>query len=227
MLGIMLIAGIAAVATGLAYRDHRRTVGRRRKLLDRCLDLLDNAQLSHGGDGFPVVVGERAGRSLHVLLFNDGMTIRRLPQLWLQITELRPMRIGAGGFAVLVRPSGYEFFSLTAEFHHIIEVPASFPRECIVRGESPLSEGLLRQVEPVLAGILADPAVKEFALTCKGARLIRQMDEGRRGDYLLLRQAAFDQSAVPIEVLTDAMQDLEAITVCAESRTAGSIGSAV
>ncbi|MBI1649743.1 hypothetical protein [Hyphomicrobium sulfonivorans] len=211
MLGAFLIAGIAGAVVVWGYRDHRRMVAQRRRLLDACAELFENVQVTHSGDGFPTLTGERGGRAFQVRLFNDGMTIRRLPQLWLQVTELRPLDIGAGGFAVLVRPSGYEFFSLTADFHHFIDVPTGFPRECIVRGESPLSEHMLQRVGATVGGILADPVIKEVAATRKGLRLIRQVDEGRRGDYLLLRQAAFDRGPVAVSTLIGAIASLRAL----------------
>ncbi|KWT64691.1 hypothetical protein APY04_3163 [Hyphomicrobium sulfonivorans] len=145
------------------------------------------------------------------------MTIRRLPQLWLQVTELRPLDIGAGGFAVLVRPSGYEFFSLTADFHDFIAVPEGFPRECIVRGESPSSEQTVQTVRATVGGILAEPAIKEVAVTRNGLRLIRQVDEGRRGDYLLLRQAAFDRGPVAVATLIGVIANLRALADGVES----------
>lgn len=217
MLGALMIAGIAGVIAAWGYRDHRRTVAQRRALLDQCVDLFDNVRLAHEADGFPTLVGEHAGRAFQVKLFNDAMTIRRLPQLWLQVTELRPMDIGAGGFAVLVRPSGYEFFSLTAGFHHVIDVPASFPRECIVRGETSASEHVFRQATTAAGRILAEPTVKEIAVTSRGLRLICQVDEGRRGDYLLLRQAAFDGGPIPVATLMATIASLRDLADSVES----------
>ena len=140
------------------------------------------------------------------------MTIRRLPQLWLQVTELAALEMFSG-FAVLVRPSGYEFFSLTPRFHHVIDVPPSFPPEVIVRGEDERSAANFAGLSALLASILSDARVKEIAVTRQGLRIIRQADEGRRGEYLLLRQATFDSPGVSAEVLAHMLRDLDTLRV--------------
>ena len=218
LFGILTLCGAVGLLAGWGVRDHRAQVERRRRLLDECSTLFDTHALTHGGDGFPRIRGVRDGRNLHVQLFNDGMTIRRLPQLWMQITELEALPVGGDGFAVLVRPSGYEFFSLTGGFHHIIEVPGSFPSECIVRGESAGSERVFARAIAPLSAALADPRIKEVAVTRNGLRIIRQVDEGRAGDYLLLRQAAFGRSDVPGVVLLDMLERLRALRTAFNAR---------
>lgn len=204
----------------LAVRDHRAQVLRRRAMLDACTRLFDSHTLTHGGDGFPHLTGVRAGRRIDVRLISDGMTIRRLPQLWLQVTELARLD-GMSGIAVLVRPSGYEFYSLTSGFHHVIEPPASFPRELIVRGETARSKDLLKLVAAPMAAILSEPRVKEIAVTGRGLRIIRQASEGRRGEYLLLRQAVFDNGAIAAETIGAVLDSLDALRVAAAATAAG------
>lgn len=218
LFGILTLGAAVGSLAGWAVRDHRAQVMRRRRLLDDCTKLFDAHTLSHGGDGFPRIRGTRDGRNLDVQLLSDGMTIRRLPQLWMQITELDALPIGGNGFAVLVRPSGYEFFSLTDGFHHIIEVPGSFPDECIVRGESAGAEHVFGQLVAPLSATLADPRVKEIAVTRNGLRIIRQVDEGRAGDYLLLRQAAFERSDIPGAVFLDMLQRLRLLRAAFDGR---------
>lgn len=194
----------------VGVRQHRRQKIKRRMLLDGCLPLFDTHDLTQGGDGFPRLKGTCAGRTIDVRLISDGMTIRRLPQLWLQVTELARLD-SVSGFSVLVRPSGYEFFSLTSRFHHVIKVPPQFPREVIIRGEDAVSVASFNALEKPIGDILDDPRVKEIAVTPRGLRIIRQTDEGRRGEYLLLRQATFDGTAVSAEVLADACRELETL----------------
>ncbi len=192
----ILIALILITVIGwITLRDHRLLRASRRGLLDRCAGFFEGAQLTLGGDDFPRLTGRRHGRDVHVELIPDTMTIRRLPQLWLQVTVLE-RQTNVSGIAVLVRPSGGEFYSLTSGFHHHLDPPASFPREVLVRGSGPGSEKLLARLAAPLGAILADPRVKEVAITDKGRRIIRQFGEGRRGEHLLLRQAVFDDVSV-------------------------------
>lgn len=209
---VLMFGAVAGPLAWLAMRDHRAQRTRRRGLLDACTGLCDSHALTHGGDDFPHLEGVCGGRHIDVRLISDGMTIRRLPQLWLQVTELAHLE-GMSGLSVLVRPSGYEFYSLTSTFHHVIEAPASFPREVIVRGEDARSEELLERLAAPMAAILADARVKEIAVTRRGLRIIRQAGEGRRGEYLLLRQAVFDTGAVAAETLAGVLEDLDALRV--------------
>lgn len=212
--GVFIIIAVTAMLAWLAWREHRRQLVKRRSLLDDCSRLFDAQTVTYGGDGFPRIEGMQAGRDIDVRLISDGMTIRRLPQLWLQVTELAALEMFSG-FSVLVRPSGYEFFSLTPQFHHVIDVPPSFPREVIVRGEDERSVAGFEVLSPLLASILADAYVKEIAVTRRGLRIIRQADEGRRGEYLLLRQATFDSAGVSAEVLAHVLRELDTLRVAA------------
>lgn len=198
--GLLAICVIVGSLVWLALRDHRAQRRKRHGLLDDCARLLTSSAVTHDGDGFPRIRGMQGRRAVDVRLISDGMTIRRLPQLWLQVTELARYD-NVSGISVLVRPTGYEFFSLTSEFHHILDAPRSFPREVIVRGEDAHARELLARLAAPMAVILNDPRVKEIAVTRRGLRVICQADEGRRGEYLLLRQAFFDNSRVPAETL--------------------------
>jgi hypothetical protein len=206
----LLFAVPLAVLSWIGVRDHRARQASRRALLDDCTRLFDRYALTHEGDSFPRLSGRIGAQNVDVRLISDTMTIRRLPQLWLQITVLERLE-GVTGLAILVRPSGYEFYSLTSEFHHVIEPPAAFPHELIVRGKDARSELLFEKLAPAAAAILSDPKVKEIALTSDGFRIVRQASEGKRGDYLLLRQAVFDEATVSAAALDAALGEIEAL----------------
>lgn len=192
-------------------RDHGALRASRRGILDACKPLLDDARITHGGDDFPSLHGTRRdGRRVHAALVPDTMTIRRLPQLWLSLThfESRPQ---SPEYAVLVRPAGTEFYSLTSQYDHRLETPRGLPDEVLIRGSGPAAQALLDRTAPVLARIFHDPKVKEVAVTARGLRLVWQANEGRRGEHLLLRQSIFDGdgvSARDFEYLLDQLQSL-------------------
>lgn len=199
-----------AILAWMARRDHRAQLASRRPLLDACAGLFDPYAITHGSDGFPRLAGRCGTHNIDVRLISDTMTIRRLPQLWLEVTRLERVK-GTAGFSVLVRPSGYEFYSLAPDFHHVIDTPSDFPSETMVRGRNANSRGLFEKLAPTVARILADPRIKEVAVTPAGLRIIRQAGEGRRGEYLLLRQATFDAAAVPPETLQSLIAGIEAL----------------
>ena len=208
---LLLAAGSVAALTFVGMRDARAARAARRAILDDCAGVLDRSELSHAADGFPRLAGLYRGREARVDLLCDTMTIRRLPQLWMRATLLaaNPGRLG---FAILVRPSGMgsEFYSLTSTFEHRLAAPAGFPAEVLIRGDEG-AEALLAELSDTLHAILADPHVKEIAVTPRGVRILRQAGEGKRGDHLLLRQSVFENSGVPRKDLAAVLEQLEAI----------------
>jgi hypothetical protein len=206
----LLGLGIAGAVGLFAAREHRQVRSAQKSLLDRCAGTLVRHEIRHGGDGFPTLVGDFHGRRVIAELLPDTMVIRRLPQLWLSVTLLDTLG-DMPSLAVLVRPAGYEFYSLTNRLGFALDAPVTFPREVVVRGSDVRAEGLLRRLSPLLAASLSDPRVKEIAITHKGLRIIRQAGEGRRGEYLLLRQAVFDGAEVPASDVVGLIEELEAL----------------
>jgi len=202
--------GIAGAVGLFTAREHRQVRSARQSLLDRCATALDRPEIRHGGDGFPKLVGDCHGRRVIAELLPDTMVIRRLPQLWLSVTLLDALD-ELPSLAVLVRPAGYEFYSLTNRLGCALDTPAALPSEILVRGSDVRAERLLQQLTPHLAASLADPRVKEIAITSKGLRSIVQAGEGRRGEHLLLRQAVFDDAAVPAREFAARLEELEAL----------------
>lgn len=206
---VLLTVGMATVIW-MAIRDHGALRASRRGILDACEARLDGAYVTHGGDDFPSLHGNRNGRRIHAALVPDTMTIRRLPQLWLSLTSFED-RPRSPEFAMLVRPAGTEFYSLTSQYHQRLETPRGLPDEILIRGSGLAAQALLDRTAPVLARIFRDPKVKEVAVTARGLRLVWQANEGRRGEHLLLRQSVFDGGGVDAQdfaFLLDQLQTL-------------------
>ena len=206
----LLIAatGVAAVSY-IAAKDHRAANARRRGLLNECSAVLDRSKLSHRDDGFPILSGSHRGRGVHVDLVLDTMTIRRLPQLWLS-TTLLDRNPGLPGFSIVVRHCGTEFYSLLSRFEHRVNAPAGLPAEVVIRGDAG-AEALLAELGPLISDILADARVKEIAITDRGVRIVRQAAEGKRGDYLLLRQSVFENARLAGEDFAAVLEQLHAL----------------
>lgn len=203
-----VLPGFAAALTALSLRDHKRSRDARMVLLDAAVPALDGAIVSHGGDGFPRLAGRFEGFDVRAELIPDTMVVRRLPQLWLSVTLLARMP-NVQPFGVLVRYAGNEFYALTPDFEHPLEPPAGLPREVLIRARQPEAHATLDQLRLPIAKLLADPKIKEVAITEKGLRIVRQAAEGRRGEHLLLRQAVFDTPGVSAAELKDILDNLE------------------
>jgi hypothetical protein len=203
---VLVLGGLA----WMGLRDHRARYASRASLLDECAVAFDRHAITHDGDHFPKLSGRIGSRNIDLRLISDTMTIRRLPQLWMQVTQLVRLE-DVGGFAILVRPSGYEFYSMTAGYHHLVETPAGFPGEVIIRAKDRKAALMFERMAPAIAPILEDACVKEVAVAPEGIRIIRQASEGKRGDYLLLRQAVFEEASVSTEMLDTMLRDIDSI----------------
>lgn len=203
---VLALGGLA----WMAMRDHRARHASRETLLNECAGAFDRHAVTYDGDHFPKLSGRIGSRNIDLRLISDTMTIRRLPQLWMQVTQLVRLE-KFGGFAILVRPSGYEFYSMTAGYHHLVETPAGFPGEIIIRARDRKAALTFEQMAPAIASILEDARVKEIAVAPEGIRIIRQASEGKRGEYLLLRQAVFEDATVSTEMLDTALKEIDSI----------------
>lgn len=192
--------GVTATAA-VTVRERGKARSIRRALFDRGASVFSGARITHALDGFPRLAAAWNDHNIRAELIPDTMTIRRLPQLWLSVTIEARLPVPAD-CAVLARPSGNDFYSLTERLPVPLSPPRSFPFEILVRGSAPSAQAIIDALEAPIASILRDPRVKEVAVTRKGLRIIRQASEGRRGAHLLLRQAVFDDADVaPDEVL--------------------------
>ncbi|MEQ1715266.1 MAG: hypothetical protein ABL907_04655 [Hyphomicrobium sp.] len=205
-------AGTTALAL-LARHERRLIKARRQLILDGVSSLFLAPTLTTDGAGFPKIEGVYGGRQLMLDLIPDTMTIRRLPQLWLSVTALTSIDAADAGLAILVRPSGADFYSLTERLPVTLTPPSVLPWECLVRGESDASARTLDCIAPAAGAILADPKVKEIAVTRRGLRIIYQLAEGRRGQHLLLRQCDFDGARLEPALLARLAGGLDALAL--------------
>lgn len=215
------LVGVAAT-TLVARRESRAQRDRTSGLLDPCRDLFETSRLVLGADRYPRLEGVQGGRSVHLAAVPDTLTLKRLPQLWLMTTLRRAVPID-GDLAFLARSTGAEFFALTHRLPNRLDVPLPLSPGLLARGSGAQSQALLDALAAPLADALADPRCKEIAVTKHGLRAVVQASEGRRGEYLLLRQSAFEGPilSVTAQAVIDKLLTLEAAvlaSVVEESR---------
>lgn len=206
-------AGVTALAF-LARAERKLVKARRALMIEPVRDAFDSATIDTDGAGIPRIDGVYRRRRVRIDLIPDNMTIRRLPQLWVSVTALKPLAGEDEGVCVLMRPSGADFFSLTSNMHTHFDPPPQFPWECFVRGQNDAAGRTLARIAHVAGNILSDPKVKEIAITSRGARIVYQLAEGRRGQHLLLRQCDFDEARLEPDLLDRLIGDLDALAAC-------------
>ncbi len=203
------MSGIAAIAA-MAWRERRATLAHRTTIFDRCQTEFEETRKTTGRDGFPKIEGRIHGRSVTLHAVPDTLTTKRLPQLWVSVTLKARLAI-EDDVAVLVRPTGAEFFALTHRLRSRLSLPPSWPGEAMLRGSRLEAQDLVDAIEGPIAALLADPKVKEVAVTRRGLRVVYQADQGKRGDYLLLRQCVFADCELPAATFATLLEHLAAI----------------
>lgn len=205
---------VVAILCAVLVRDKRKLWLTRLGLLDGVTGVVDRPTLRHGADGFPRLTGWRGGFPVSIELIPDTLTIRRLPQLWVSVTVERPVQ-GAPRLALLARPRGTEFFALADRLAYRCEPVFGLPEDVMIRGDGPAAQRLLGRLARPLGDLFADPRIKEVVLTGRGARIIWQAGEGKRGEHLLLRQAVFEGAEVQVRDLEKALDALEDLCAAA------------
>lgn len=208
---LLMVAALIAI-TMLAMRDARAATVARNSILNPALGVLDKPELSFDASGFPKIDGLLEGRAFRVALIPDTLTIRRLPQLWLAVTLKRSLPSVRGSVAILIRPSGSDYYSLTERMSEQLPLPDGFPQECLIKGEGAGAPQTLDRIAPYAAVLLSDPKIKELVVSNRGVRIVRQAAEGKRGEHLLLRQSVFEGArleAQELRTVVDAITRIE------------------
>jgi hypothetical protein len=141
----------------------------------------------------------------------DDIAWRKVPSLWLKVTVLtpNPMR-GTLGF--LVRPRGGEFYSPTAEMRHRLRVPPGWPEDAMLCTDDRSSVPLHLDM-----AAFGDPRLKELVITPKGVRLVYQAAQASRAEYLVLRQARYEEMHAGAELVRCLLDQAHAFAAAADA----------
>jgi len=209
--GVVLLVAAAVTVLALQHRAARRADAHERAhVFDHVRPLFADARLTGGGDdGFPVLTGHLAGHPTRLRVIVDALTLRKLPVLWVEITQERPLAV-EGSLNVLLRPHGTEFFSPDAGFPHELAAPPGIPRPvrvaCAAPERAPSTDVLAPAEE-----LLGDPATKELGLGRRGLRAVLLVAEADQTSYRTARRAVFDRPRVDPDAVARAASVLTAI----------------
>jgi hypothetical protein len=185
-----ILALVALIALPSLYiRDARRQRRQRAALFSQCLELFQSYRVTQSGSDFPTLEGTYRGFPVRLEPVLDTLAWRKIPSLWLKVTVLAP-NPGMGVLDFLVRPQGVEFYSPSAELPQQVRVPDGWPQHAILCTDDIVRMPALHLIERHIA-LFDDPHMKELLITGKGTRLVRQLWQAERAEYLVLRQAKF------------------------------------
>jgi hypothetical protein len=202
---VVLAASIVGIA--LLMVMHRRTraaVQRRRSaLFEPAYELFESYRVTQDGIGYPVLDGQYRSRRFHLDAVVDTLTFRRLPVLWLRASLLDALP-GTATLDILVRSQNTEFYSPGNDLPHILPPRPGWPADAIARTDDPQRIPDLAVIDRHMP-VFDRPQTKEVLITAKGVRIVHMLDQARRAEYLVLRQAEFEQGTVDKDTLRDLM----------------------
>lgn len=194
---------LAAILVALQRRARRGLQQGRAGLFAPAYGILDTYRITQSGIDYPEMQATYRGFAFHVDAVIDTLAFRKLPVLWLRVSLLAPLP-GFATFDILVRSQNVEFYSPSAELPHRLEPRPGWPADAMVRtdnqGRLPDLAVLDRHV--VLFQV---PQAKELLVTPKGVRIVRLLDQAKRAEYLVMRQAEFENARVTPDLLRDLM----------------------
>jgi hypothetical protein len=206
IVSLLVIALCAAgiVVLIIMHRRNRAAVRLKRSaLFARTYELFDAYRVTQDRLDYPILTGEYRGCTFHVDAVVDTLTVRKLPVLWLRVSLLAPLP-GTAALDILVRSQNVEFYSPANDLGHQLRALPGWPADAIVRTNDPSRAPDLLVINRHM-GVFDRAQTKELLITEKGVRLVHMQDQGRRAEYLVLRQAEFEHDSVDQQLLRDLM----------------------
>jgi hypothetical protein len=204
---VALAAGLLLVLGLQHWRQRAAAAAARREMYEECLPVIKLAQIEQHGTQFPSLTGVYRGKRIRLDAIVDSASLRKLPSLWLQLNIIEPLPIEAT-LDLLVRPLNTEFFSPSAGLPLRLTMPSGWPEHAIIKADRENAAKLLPRVDVLVRSVFADLRCKELLITPKGARLVIQLAQADRADYLVLRAMVFDQTRVPPKLFVRLMDQL-------------------
>lgn len=193
IVGVLACLALAGLVWA-ARHDHVRFRRQRGGLFEECGDLFDAYRVEQDGVDFPTLSGTYAGHRVLLEPIVDHVTFRKIPSLWLRVTLCAAVP-HHGIFDLLARPRGGEFFSPFAELECELPTPKDWPYDAVIRVDDPALAPNTDQIAPHV-GYFADGRMKELLVTPRGVRLVYQIAQAQRANYLVLRQLEFGELRV-------------------------------
>lgn len=175
-------------------KNHEQVRAGRSRLLDECAALLEQPKLSLNASGYARLEGEYRGFSVRMTLEEDHAALRKIPSLWLHlVVEGRAAAVGT--LDMLMRPQNTEFYSPSWDWNGQVAPLPGWPDHAIYRTQDAPPD--LQKIDAPVRHLFADEKAKELLLMPRSVRLTYQAKQAERGEYLLLRATAFDDSPLP------------------------------
>jgi hypothetical protein len=186
-----VFAGVAVVVAILVIRvlrqQGRARVRARAGYLDAVAPLFTAQLRALSPTGFARLSGQHAHALYDLQVVPDTLSYRKLPTLWLLVSQPEPLPLSAT-LDIMLRPMGGETFSHFNDLPVQIVIPPGFPPDCAIRCDDPAGLPDFGPVLNLLAALDLN-GLKEILISPKGLRIVWLAEEANRGRYLLFRDA--------------------------------------
>ncbi|MFN0317565.1 MAG: hypothetical protein ACKVQA_21275 [Burkholderiales bacterium] len=197
--GLLVLAlFLGGLLAWMHRRDQRRYAAWRTNVLGCENTPLAQCEKTIAADGFPVLRGKFASKAAEVRLFRDDATFRKLPSLWISVSLRADLR-EFPHLDILARSQNTEFYSPGGQLPYRLDSPPGWSTELTIKCGAP--QASLVSLAPHAAEFFADARAKEILVTPQGVRLVYQLSQARRAEYLVLRAGHFEIGAVPPALL--------------------------
>lgn len=191
---VLLLAALVVLTFRNYRRDARRKVQSRGSAFDDCAGLLQDAQHSLNQAHLPVLQGRYDGYRVVLSVVEDTLGWRKVPPLWL-LVKVEANRASRGSLDYIVRPANNEFYSPSWQWDGNLAIPADWPQHAILKyQQQPLD---LKLVDTHVRGLFGDAKMKELLILPDLVRLTYLAKQADRGEYLIMRNAIYEN--VPLE----------------------------
>lgn len=210
---LLLLAAMLAWMVRRYRSDARLLAQCRSQLYDHCASLLQGSRRSQDRAGLPVLQGEFAGYRVTLEVVEDTVAWRKLPPLWLMLT-VHGRVSSHGSLALMARPANNEYWSPSWQWDGHLTLPPAWPQHALLKyRHQPADMDALHAHVPRL---FADARVKELLIHPRSLRLTYLAKQANRGEYLIMRNAVYDDQPIARDIVQDLLQQAVAMRMALE-----------
>ncbi len=200
------------VMTVMLYRKYHHAVNyridSRSRIFDECSPLLANAQQRLDKANLPMLFGDYGGYKVSLSIVEDTLGWRKIPPLWLLIRVESNVQ-SAGTLDYIVRPSNNEFYSPSWQWNDNLAIPASWPQHAILKYQHQAVD--LALINSFIPQLFADANMKELLIMPNFTRLTYMVKQAERGEYLIMRNAIYENTPISRGVVETLLKQAIAI----------------
>lgn len=203
------MVGVLAIIACLQLSHVRKVKRHRGALFEHVVHLFKDAEVCQDGISYPVLTGRYQGHPIKLEPLVDSAAFRKLPVLWLVVTQPRSLSVSAP-LDILLRPNGSEFFSPNTDFEYDVLPDENWPEHIRVASPNPSKAPSLSAFDP-FKSFISDPLTKEVYVSRRGVRLVHQLAESDQTHYRVTRRVELDTRGFAPERLAPVLAALVGI----------------